>query len=444
MPPRQSFLFEITCALAPAGELLSDAFTEAPTLRVKTARDFVIEQGLIRQGFKGRAGLGIFEENGRTWGLLELEPASPLLFAQPQKLSAKRLWPGMQESDVPFVELTNGFGQTKTLAERLDEIFEPFPERDYFRGGREQAQRRALWRRVLTDALTSPAVRIVEELNRRHLQARLTDLNEWWCGKSPTFECRWDQTFYAPRSGARFLLEWMLQGRAHRKSTPMQTEESAPKPQVLYVDDDIIVINKPARLSSVPGVREKVCAKTILEREFGELHVVHRLDLDTSGILAFARNKRSLEHMNKAFRSRETHKIYEARLESVIEPQQGRIELALALNWLDRPRQCALLEEGGGKASVTDFSVIGTQQTSSGPKSLVRLAPVTGRTHQLRVHCAKALNCPIDGDPFYGRRGLEGETENTRLCLHAASLTFVHPSSGKEVTFQAPAEFPDF
>lgn len=444
MTVSQTRIFEIPCALARGADILPDAFTEAPTERMKTVRSFVLEQGFIRQGFKGRAGLGIFEEDGRTWAMLELEPAAPLLFAQPHKLSAKRLWPGMQEDEVPLVELTNGLGQTKTLAARLEEIFEPFPKRDYFRGGREQAERRALWRRVLTDALTSPAVKIVEELNRRHRQARLTDLNEWWCGKSPTFECRWDQTFYAPRSGARFLLEWMLQGRPHRGSSPMQTEQSAPQPQVLYVDDDIVVINKPARLSSVPGVREKVCAKTILEREFGELHVVHRLDLDTSGILAFARNKRSLEHMNKAFRSRETHKVYEARLEGIIEPQQGRIDMALALNWLDRPRQCVLLEENGGKPSVTDFTVIGTQNTVSGPKSIVRLAPVTGRTHQLRVHCAKALGCPIDGDPFYGHRGLEGETEATRLCLHAASLTFVHPSSAKEISFEAPAQFPDF
>ena len=116
----------------------------------------------------------------------------------------------------------------------------------------------------------------------------------------------------------------------------MQTEESAPRPVVLYSDDDILVINKPARLSSVPGVREKVCAKTMLERQYGELHVVHRLDLDTSGLLVFARNKRSLEHLNKSFRERDTHKIYEARLEGVISEQQGRIELPLALNWLDR------------------------------------------------------------------------------------------------------------
>lgn len=444
MPVPQSFLFEITCSLPAASDLLPDAFTEAPSQRMKAARRFALEHELIRQGFKGRAGLGVFEENGRTWGLLQLEAAPALFFAQPQKLSDKRLWPGMEEKEVPLAAFTNGRGETKTLHAQLAEIFAPFAERDYFRGGREQAVRRALWRRVLADALTSPTVRIVEELNRRHQSARLTDLNEWWCGKSPTFECRWDQTFYAPRSGARFLLEWMLQGRPHRSSSPMQTEATAPEPRVLYVDEDIVVIDKPARLSSVPGVREKVCAKTILEREFGPLHVVHRLDLDTSGVLAFARNKRALEHMNKAFRSRETHKIYEARLEGVIEPQQGRIELPLALNWLDRPRQCTLPVEGGGKASVTDYTVIGTQHCSSGEKTIVRLAPVTGRTHQLRVHCAKGLGCPIDGDPFYGRPGLEGETDATRLCLHAARLSFTHPSTGASVSFETPANFPDF
>ena len=444
MASSDTFLFEFPSPLPPADGVLPDAFTEAPTPRLKAARDFVLERGLIRAGFKGRAGLGVFEENGRVMGLLQLEPDAPLLYAPAAKLSEKRLWPGMSQEGVPLVELTNGRGEVKTLAARLAEIFEPFPDRDYFRGGREQAERRALWRRVLTDALTSPAVKIVEELNRRHRSSYLTNLNEWWCGKSPTFECRWDGTFYAPRSGARFLLEWMLTGRSHRGSSPMQTVESAPKPSVLYVDDDLIVINKPARLSSVPGVREKVCAKTMLEAEFGELHVVHRLDLDTSGILVFARNKRSLEHLNSAFRARTTHKIYEARLEGEIDAHEGRIDLALALNWLDRPRQCCLLEGSGGKASVTDFSVIGTQHCRTGVKTLIRLVPVTGRTHQLRVHCAKSLGCPIDGDPFYGHPGLEGETDATRLCLHAARLTFVHPSDGKERTFEAPADFPDF
>lgn len=437
-------LFEIPFELPAASAELPDAFTEAPSARTLAVRGHIVREGLIRQGFKGRAGLVVFEENGRTYGMLALEPAAPLLFAQPEKLSEKRLWPGMREEEVPLVALTNGRGEIKTLPERLAEIFEPFPNRDYFRGGREQAERRALWRRVLTDALTSPAVRLVEEMNKRHQGAALTDLAEWWCGKSPTFECRWDQTFYAPRSGARFLLEWMLEGRPHRASTPMQTWETAPRPEVLYSDADIVVIDKPARLASVPGVREKVCAKTMLEAEFGELHVVHRLDLDTSGVLAFARNKRSLEHMNKAFRSRETHKVYEARLEGEIGQEKGRIELALALNWLDRPRQCVLTEEGGGKPSVTDFEVIGREECVSGVKSLVRLSPVTGRTHQLRVHCAKGLGCPIDGDPFYGHPGLAGETEASRLCLHAASLTFVHPSDGRTVTFEAPARFPNF
>ena len=205
----------------------------------------------------------------------------------------------------------------------------------------------------------------------------------------------------------------------------------------LALNDEILLqIDKPARLSSVPGVREKVCAKTMLEREYGELHVVHRLDLDTSGVLAFARNKRSLEHMNKAFRTRETHKIYEARLEGEIYRQEGRIDLPLALNWLDRPRQCTLNEAGGGKASTTDFTVIGTQQTKSGPKSIVRLAPVTGRTHQLRVHAShpSGLDAPIVGDTLYGRGG-------NRLFLHAESLTFRHPFTGEELHFEFPADF---
>ena len=110
MPHSVFQIFEITCPLPPAEGSLPDAFTQAPNARMTSARRFVVQEGLIRQGFKGRAGLGIFEEDGRTWGILVLEPAAPLLFAPPAKLSAKRLWPGMQEEEIPNVELINGLG----------------------------------------------------------------------------------------------------------------------------------------------------------------------------------------------------------------------------------------------------------------------------------------------------------------------------------------------
>ena len=213
---------------------------------------------------------------------------------------------------------------------------------------------------------------------------------------------------------------------------------------ILYEDDDMLVINKPARLGSVPGVRETVSAKSILEKTHGELFVVHRLDLDTSGVLAFAKNKTALARMNDSFRGREAKKTYVARLEGELLSEAGDIALPLGLNWLDRPRQCVIPISCGGKEALTHYRLIDTIQCLGKSKAIVELGLETGRTHQLRLHCAKGLGLPIDGDPFYGTMGLMAESGATRLCLHAKSLSFEHPNTGKTMLFEAPANFPEF
>lgn len=426
---------------------LADPFTTAPSQRMLRAKAECIARGLVPERFAGRAGIAIIAQDGELQVLLALEPSPKHYYWQKSRLSADRLWPGMRADELPAVALTDAAGNTKTLAERLDEIFEPFPARDYHRGGKEQEVRRGLWRRALTDALTSPSVVLAERINTLHKEAKLLELAEWWCGRSPTFEPRFDGTFYAPRSGARFWLEWMLAGRGFEGSTPLQNPDSLPAPDILYEDDALVVINKPTRLSSVPGVRETASAKMALDRIYGEVFVVHRLDLDTSGILVFAKHKQALVHLNESFRERVTQKHYVARLEGDWPeemPETGTIDMALALNWLDRPRQCVLLEDFGGKRSVTDYALMERVQTRSGTKALVRLMPETGRTHQLRLHCAMGLKRPIDGDPFYGRLGLMGETKATRLCLHAAFLSFPHPTSNRTVAFECPPDFGDF
>ena len=423
---------------------IPDPFTSAPSAALQRVQTLAYELGLVPAGHTGRAAAALVKQNESAFALLAFESAPKHHFWQRARMSAKKLWPGMTAEEVPQAELANGLGQTMTLAQRIAEIFAPYPTREYHCGGREQIERRALWRRVLVDALTDPAVALAQHLNTELADAQLLEMTEWWCGKSPTFETRFDRTFYAPRSGARFLLEWMLQGRGYEGSDPLQDPNNLPELPVLYEDDDMVVVNKPSRLSSVPGVRETVSAKMILEKRLGEVFVVHRLDLDTSGVLAFAKNKPALAHMNESFRSRVTKKDYIARLEGVVNEPSDVIDLPLALNWLDRPRQCMLAADGGGKASVTNIQVLETVETRSGAKTLVKLMPETGRTHQLRLHCALGLKCPIDGDPFYGRLGLLGETDATRLCLHAARLEFPHPKTGKTVVFEAAPEFPDF
>lgn len=225
------------------------------------------------------------------------------------------------------------------------------------------------------------------------------------------------------------------------------SEEDFETLPVLYIDDDIVVIDKPTRLASVPGVRETTSAKEILEKQFGPLRIVHRLDMDTSGVLLFARSLRAEKALHESFREGLAMKRYVARLEGVPEQMSGRIELPLTLNRLDRPRQCVLSEAEGGKPAVTDWELLRVETMPDGRrKALVSLWPETGRTHQLRVHCAHAagIGLPIDGDSFYGSRGILAEEKTSRLCLHAAELTIPHPTTGIPVHFEAAEAFPKF
>ncbi len=430
--------------LPQASELMADPFTAAPNARLIELQKQAYALGLVPSDFNGRAGGAIVEKDGKATALLAFESARKVKLTDSGYPADISIWTPLEAKEVPNMTLTNGLGETKTLRRRIREIFEPFPEREFHSGGKEQLLRRALWRSVLTDALDAPSLRLLEWFNRHPELGRVTDITEWWCGACPSWECRFDLTFYAPRSGVRFWFEWMLTGIPHLATQPMQSEETAPTIDVLYEDDAIVVINKPSRICSVPGVRETTSAKQILEKTRGNLFAVHRLDLDTSGILVFAKHKPAAAHLNASFSSRTTHKHYVARLEGVTTQKSGSIDIPLGLNWLDRPRQCVLAVGQGGRHCQTIYEVLDTVDTVTGPKSIVKLIPETGRTHQLRLHCAFGLGHPIDGDPFYGRLGLLGETGQTRLCLHAESLEFEHPETGKRVRFEAKADFPDF
>ena len=270
---------------------------------------------------------------------------------------------------------------------------------------------------------------------------------EWWVGESPAHEIRHDGAVYSPRAAAKLLFEALVEGIPYVGVEPHVSEEAVPEVPVLYVDDDIIVVNKPSRLASVPGVRETVSTLSILEKTYGPLRIVHRLDMDTSGVILFARNLESERALHEVFRSGLAMKRYEARLTGVPKATRGHITLPLALNRLDRPRQCVLLETETGKPSVTDWELLRIETNAKGvEKAIVSLWPETGRTHQLRVHCAhrQGIGLAIDGDSFYGPMGILAEVSWIRLCLHAAELTLPHPRTGVPVHFEAPADFPDF
>ncbi len=427
-------------------ELMPDFFTSAPGPELQLAK----RNAPVPAGFTGRAGVLLVQTCAGT-----IEPRyafEPLSGPEAgftdswETLKADTLWPQREEDDVPAVSLTDGMRESFTLHSFFDGLFAGYPDKPWDQGGEALARRKARWREAISRALESPSVKLLDAFNRSE-DVRALALAEWWVGPSPQHEIRHDGTFYPPRSAGKLLLARLISGLPHQPVRPLTSPGSEPAIEVIYEDAAMVVINKPARLASVPSVRESVSAKSILEKTLGSLRVVHRLDMDTSGLLVFARDTKSEKRLHAAFRDGLAIKRYTARLCREITPGSTRIALPLALNLLDRPRQCVLPVAEGGKESVTDVEVTGVETMPDGTrKSIVSLYPETGRTHQLRVHCAHqaGLNAAIDGDPFYGPPGLLGELPGSRLCLHAAELTLPHPDTGIPMTFTAEAHFPKF
>ncbi|MCL1146750.1 RluA family pseudouridine synthase [Shewanella sp. 10N.261.52.F9] len=208
---------------------------------------------------------------------------------------------------------------------------------------------------------------------------------------------------------------------------------SIPWLDIRYIDRDIIVINKPSGLLSNPGIAEYThdCALTRLQQRYKDAILVHRLDCATSGIMVFARNKKAESSLKTQFQNRQTAKTYIAEVQGLLSEQTGVIDLAIAADKVNPPKQ--MITETG-KSAITHYQVL---QQNDG-NSLVELKPVTGRTHQLRVHML-ALGHAILGDDFYGDESVINAAE--RLRLHAQSLCFTHPYSGKTMDFNSKHPF---
>ena len=205
--------------------------------------------------------------------------------------------------------------------------------------------------------------------------------------------------------------------------------------RVIHADHSVLLVDKPAGLLSVPGKGDHLsdCMIERVRRIFPEVLLVHRLDLDTSGIMVFALTKHAQRDLGAQFEGRLTKKVYRARLWGHLEPKEGRVDLPLIVDWPNRPRQHVNHETG--KPAQTDWRVLGHDPDGT---TRVRLYPLTGRSHQLRVHM-QALGHPILGDPLYATGPAR---DFPRLMLHAESLRFRHPDSGKGMTFSAPCPFP--
>ncbi|MDF1763960.1 MAG: RluA family pseudouridine synthase [Oleibacter sp.] len=204
----------------------------------------------------------------------------------------------------------------------------------------------------------------------------------------------------------------------------------------LYLDDDIIVINKPAGLLSVPGRVLKDSAVSRLSERYGEILVIHRLDQDTSGILVFARDKAALNTVQRQFEAQTTEKIYEALLIGYIPASHGCINLPIVVDWPNRPKQ--MISHTEGRYALTRWQKIAVESNEHGEFfTRVNLFPKTGRSHQLRIH-SQQIGHPIKGDTIYSG---DAALNEPRLCLHAKKLAFNHPSDGRRVEFNLPAPF---
>ena len=204
-----------------------------------------------------------------------------------------------------------------------------------------------------------------------------------------------------------------------------------PLPEALFVDDQIIVINKPAGLLSVPGLYNKDCAVSRLEKEYGELFIIHRLDQDTSGIMVYARNKQALTFIQQQFEKQKTRKVYECLVIGKLRGTNGCVNLPICVDWPNRPLQ--KISHTDGRYALTRWKRLEQNDT----QTRVELYPQTGRSHQLRIHMLN-LGHAIVGDPFYAP---ESAKENNRLMLHARELDFNHPATNERMEFKLAAPF---
>ncbi len=256
----------------------------------------------------------------------------------------------------------------------------------------------------------------------------------WW-GESPKEEIRHHLHFYPACNGkCKPILQWML---------PASTFEPAAvdlslynKVETLYEDREIAVIHKPEGLLSVPGKdAAQPSVYALMRSKYPEATgplIVHRLDMSTSGVMMIAKTEFAYHRLQKAFLNHQIQKKYVAIISGKVIPEKGIISLPLMPDYLDRPRQ--IVDHEQGKEAITEYEVLEPVDDSH---LRIALYPKTGRTHQLRVHCAhqEGLKAPILGDPLYGNEMA------ARLHLHAEEITFEHPLTGKKMTITRKADF---
>lgn len=260
---------------------------------------------------------------------------------------------------------------------------------------------------------------------------------EFWWGRPPRNEVRKHLQYYTScRGKCEPILGHMLRGLKVQPN-PMLQKANAPEAlELLYQDEHLVAVNKPHEFLSVPGKLVEDSVYLRMKEQFPEATgplIVHRLDMSTSGILLIPLSREAHKNLQWQFKKRTVRKTYLAVLEGLVSEEEGLINLPLRVDLDDRPRQLVCYDYG--KPAVTKWKVLARREG----ETLIQFHPITGRTHQLRVHAAHAdgLGCPIKGDDLYGRAA-------DRLYLHAAKIEFKHPISGEDLLIKAPVNWASF
>ena len=253
---------------------------------------------------------------------------------------------------------------------------------------------------------------------------------EFWWGQSTKEELRQHGNYYpACRGKCKPILTWMLEGLEVEDNPEMMGVPHL-EVETVYEDDAIVVVNKPSGMLSMPGRIEEYSVESVMRQRYPDAIIAHRLDMGTSGLLIVAKSMDAYRPLQEQFIKRQVKKRYLAQLEGPERLEglesKGTISLPLRPDPMNRPRQVVDLEHG--KRAVTDYELL--------DDGLVALYPQTGRTHQLRIHCAHpdGLGCPIKGDELYGNKA-------DRLYLHAEQIWFRHPITGEEMHLVSPPSF---
>ena len=335
--------------------------------------------------------------------------------------------------------LTNGLGEEKSLLEIFADEKPILSAEEWFAGRRGHG-------RILRNEQGLPmppsgageccAPKLLQYALRHGLKP--VALAEFWVGAPGKTEVRQEGQFYPPCSGrCGPILRHMLRGiDVEPAPEELRAEALCRDMEVVYEDESLLVVNKPSGLLSVPGKSGEPSVTSYLsEQRKQPVLAAHRLDQDTSGLLVLAKNEEVYKRLQAYFQRRDILKRYEAVIMPQADtplPHEGTINLPLLPNPFDRPRQIISMEHG--KPAITRFQV--REQRPDGCW-LVDFFPLTGRTHQLRVHAAHplGLNAPIVGDRLYGG------TPHPRLLLHAAEISFVHPLTTEQMHFSLPSLF---